>query len=160
MRPVRGLVSGATNTLAAASTISTMCTANDSFKGAGAYCTSSPATNGPRPSPPMLATVAIAAERPRQLGGAASITATVAVPVATPADNPDSTRPTSRSSTPVAARNAMALPIANAVARNNIGRRPTASDQRPNTSSAASTPPAYVANTTVVVRTEKCIRSE
>jgi len=83
-----------------------------------------------------------------------------AVVVATPADNPDSTRPTSRSSTPVAPRNAMALPIANAVARNNIGRRPTASDQRPNTSSAASTPPAYVANTTVVVRTEKCICSE
>jgi hypothetical protein len=94
------------------------------------------------------------------LGGAASITATVAVPVATPADDPDSTRPSNRSSTPVAPRNAIALPIANTVARNNIGRRPIVSDQRPNTSSAASTPPAYVANTTVAVRTEKGIRSE
>ena len=108
----------------------------------------------------MLATVAIAAARPRHCSGAASITAAVAVPVATPADSPDSSLPSSRSSTPVAAKNATALPSANIVASNNIGRRPTASDHRPNTSSTASTPNANVANTTVVVSTEKCMRSE
>jgi hypothetical protein len=42
----------------------------------------------------MLAIVATAGARVRQLGGAASITAAVAVPVNSPADNPDSTRPT------------------------------------------------------------------
>ena len=53
----------------------------------------------PMPRPPMLATVATAAARSRQLGGAASMTAAVAVPVKMPADSPDSTRPTSSSGT-------------------------------------------------------------
>jgi len=87
------------------------------------------------------------------------MTAAVAVPVATPADNPDSTRPSSRSPTPVATRNTAALLTANTVASNNIGRRPTASDQRPNASSETNTPPTNVANTTVVVRSEKCMCS-
>jgi hypothetical protein len=108
----------------------------------------------------MLATVAIAVARPRHPGGAASMTAAVAVPVATPADKPDRSRPTSRSSTPVAVKNTNALPSAKTIARYNIGRRPTASDQRPNPSSAANTPPAYIANTTAVVNTEKCMRPE
>jgi hypothetical protein len=159
MRSWRGLVSGAIATLAAARSISAMWTTNGSFSGAGAYCTSSPASNGPKPRPPMFATVATAAARPRQLSGAASMTAAVAVPVAAPADNPDSTRPSSRSSTPVATRNTDALVNAKTIASNNIGRRPTASDQRPNASSAANTPPTYVANITVVVRSEKCMRA-
>ena len=56
--------------------------------GCGAYCTSSPASSGPAPRPPMLATVATAAARARQFGGAASMTAAVAVPVKMPADKP------------------------------------------------------------------------
>ena len=65
------------------------------------------------PSPPMLATVATAAARVRQLGGAASMTAAVAVPVKMPADSPDSTRPTSSIGTESATRNTAALASAN-----------------------------------------------
>ena len=70
------------------------------------------------------------------------MTAAVAVPVNNPADSPESTRATSSTGTESAARNTAALATAHAVPANSIGRRPTASDHRPNTSSAASTPPA------------------
>ncbi len=93
----------------------------------------------------MLATVATAAARPRHFGGAASMTAAVAVPVNKPADRPDSTRPTSISCTESAVRNTAALASAATSPAASIGRLPTASDQRPNASSANSTPPAYVA---------------
>ena len=136
-----------------------MCTTNASRSGAGAYCTSRPASSGPAPRPPTLATVATAAARFRQCGGAASMTAAVAVPVKMPADSPDNTRPTSSVGTESAARNTTALARANAVPASSIGRRPIASDQRPNASSANSTPPAYVAKITVVVSTAKCMRS-
>ena len=76
--PVRLEVSGTTSTAMAASATSTMCTTNVSCNGAGAYCASTPARTGPAPSPPMLATVATAGARSRQLGGAASMTAAVA----------------------------------------------------------------------------------
>src|ERR1700758_1982276 len=160
IRLARSDVSGAKSTLTAAMAINTMCRTNDSFSGAGAYCTRNPASSGPKPRPPMLATVATAGARACQPGGAASITAAVAVPVAAPADRPDSSRPSKRSSTPVATRNTPSLPNAKAMASSKIGLRPTASDQRPNARSAASTPTAYVANTTVVVSSEKCMRCE
>ena len=48
-------------------------------------------------------------------------TAAVAVPVATPADSPDSSLPSNRSSTPVVAKNATALPSANIVASGSGG---------------------------------------
>ena len=67
---VRADVSGAISTPPIASSTSAMCTMNGSCSGCGAYCTSSPASNGPRPNPPMLAMVATAAARVRQLSGA------------------------------------------------------------------------------------------
>ncbi len=100
---------------------------------------------GPAPRPPTLAMVATAAAFVRQAGGAASMTAAVAVPVKTPADNPDSTRPTSSIGTESASRNTTALASANTTPASKSGRLPMASDQRPNTRSAKSTPPAYVA---------------
>jgi hypothetical protein len=106
-----------------------------------------------------LAAAATAAARAFQRWGAASITAAVAVPLATPPDRPDNTLPSNRSSRPAAIRKTTALATAKTMANNNIGRRPIASDQRPNASSAASTPPTNVAYTTVEVNIEKCIRS-
>ncbi len=64
---------------------------------------------GPPPRPPTLAAVATAAARFCHVAGAASMTAAVAVPVKMPADNPDSTRPTSSSVTESAIRNTTAL---------------------------------------------------
>lgn len=93
----------------------------------------------------MLATVATAAALVFHAAGAASMTAAVAVPVKRPADRPDSSRPISSTGTESALRNTAALARAAATPASSMGRRPTASDQRPNTSSANSTPPAYVA---------------
>ena len=142
MRPVRADVSGASSTAPAASTTSTMCTTNDDCSGRGAYCTSSPANTGPAPSPPTLAIVAATAARSRCAGGTASTTAAVAVPVKMPADKPESRRPISSSGMSSANRNTTALTSANAAPASSTGRRPIASDQRPNTSSALSTPMA------------------
>jgi len=100
---------------------------------------------GPVPSPPMLATVATAAALVRQFSGAASMTAAVAVPVKMPADSPDKTRPTNNIDTEWATRNTAALATANTTPASNTGRRPIASDHRPNANNANSTPPAYVA---------------
>lgn len=99
IRPVRLDVSGTSHTATIASTASTMWTRNGSCNGCGAYCTSRPATTGPAPSPPMLATVAPAAACSRRSSGTDSTTAAVAVPVKMPADNPDSSRPTSSNGT-------------------------------------------------------------
>ena len=73
------------------------------------------------------------------------MTAAVAVPVKTPADSPDSTRPTSSIGTESATRKTAALASANTTPASSTGRRPMASDQRPKASSANSTAPAYVA---------------
>src|SRR5689334_17735935 len=142
MRLTRREVSGAMSTAAAASTASTMCTANASFSGSGAYCTSRPASSEPRPRPPTLAMVATAAALVRQDDGAASITAAVPVPAKMPADNPDSARPTNSSGTELAMRNTTALASAATTPTSSMGLRPTASDQLPKTTSVTSTPPA------------------
>jgi len=55
------------------------------------------------------------------------------------------TRPTNNSDTESAARNTAALASANTTPASSTGRRPIASDHRPNANSANSTPPAYVA---------------
>ena len=65
MPPLRCEVSAASSMAATASTTSTMCSAKARCRGCGAYCTRSPASSGPRPRPPMLATVATAAARVR-----------------------------------------------------------------------------------------------
>ena len=52
------------------------------------------------------------------------MTAAVAVPVKTPADSPDSTRPTSSSGTESATRNTTALTSANTIPASSTGRRP------------------------------------
>ena len=122
-----------------------MCTTKLSCSGAGAYSTRNPANSGPMPRPPILATVATAAALVRQFGGAASMTAAVAVPVKIPAESPDSTRPTSSTGTESAIRKTTALANAATTPATSIGRLPIASDQRPNTRSANNTPPAYVA---------------
>ena len=119
-----------------------MCTMKLRCSGAGAYSTSSPAKSGPVPSPPMLATVATAAALVRHFSGAASMTAAVAVPVKMPADSPDKTRPTNSIGTESATRNTAALASANTTPASSTGRRPIASDHRPNANSANSTPPA------------------
>ncbi len=142
MLPVRLEVSGTISTAMAANVASTMWTMKVRCSGAGAYWASTPASTGPAPRPPILATVATAGARSRQLGGAASMMAAVPVPVNSPADKPDSTRPTSSTGTESAPRNTAALASAHAVPASSIGRRPTASDHRPNTNSATSTPPA------------------
>ena len=90
----------------------------------------------------MLATVATAAALLRHDSGAASITAAVAVPVKMPADNPDRNRPISSSGIEWAIRNTAALVSAHTAPASSIGRRPTTSLQRPNTSRANSTPTA------------------
>src|SRR5262245_58386732 len=143
--PVRFEVSGTISTATPASKASTMCTMKLRCSGAGAYWTSRPASRGPMPSPPMLATVATAAALVRQFSGAASMTAAVAVPVKMPADNPDKTRPTNNTGTESATRNTPALATANTTPDSRTGRLPIASDHRPTSSSANSTPAAYVA---------------
>ncbi|SHW35061.1 Uncharacterised protein [Mycobacteroides abscessus subsp. abscessus] len=90
----------------------------------------------------MLAIVAPAAACSRRFSGTDSTTAAVAVPVKMPADSPESSRPTSSSGTLSALRKTTALAMAATAPAISTGRRPTASDQRPNSSSAASTPMA------------------
>ncbi len=107
----------------------------------------------------MFAAVASSAARERQAAGAASTIAAVAVPTKMPADRPDSTRPTS--SVPVfsAMRKTTSLAMAAATPASRSGRRPSASDHRPNASSAARTPKAYIAKITVDIVIEKPNRS-
>ena len=75
-------------------------------------------------------------------GGAASMTAAVAVPVKMPADSPDSTRPISSSRHRVGDQEHHGADQREPAPASSTGRRPTASDHRPNTSSATSTPTA------------------
>ncbi|SKT67293.1 Uncharacterised protein [Mycobacteroides abscessus subsp. abscessus] len=110
--------------------------------GQGAYCTSTPASKGPRPRPPVLATVATAAARPRHVSGADSMTATVAAPVKKPADSPETMRATNSSGTESTNKKMTELRIAKPAPVSNSGRRPRTSDQPPNISSANSTPAA------------------
>src|SRR5690242_17088732 len=145
MLPALSAVSGTTRTAMPAMTASAMWMRNGTCSGCGAYCASRPASSGPVPRPPMVAIVATVAARECQRGGAASMMAAVAVPVNRPADNPDSTRPTSSCGTESAIRNTTALASAATTPASSTGRLPTASDHRPNTSSANSMPPAYVA---------------
>ena len=107
----------------------------------------------------MFAAVANRAARERQAAGAASTTAVVAVPTKMPADRPDRTRPTSRVPVFSAIRKTTSLVMAAARPASRSGRRPSVSDQRPNASSAAKTPKAYIAKITVDIVIEKPNRS-
>ena len=69
--------------------------------GSRAYCASSPASNGPHPSPSMFAPVATSVPRPGRSGGAKSTSVAVAVPVKIPADRPERTRPISSGAEPL-----------------------------------------------------------
>jgi hypothetical protein len=66
----------------------------------------------------------------------------VAVPVKMPADNPDSTRPRNRLSTPAANRKISALTPDSTSAGSSSERRPATSDARPSRKSAPMTPSA------------------
>lgn len=154
-RPRGRTVSGRASTTAAATATSTRSTTNTSFSGAGAYCASTPASNGPTPRPPRLAPVARRVAARRRRSGASSITITVAVPVARPADSPDRVRPVNSSGSPPARRKHTALRPDNASAASRTGRRPMKSDTCPSSSSATMTPAAYTAKITVTMNEEK-----
>src|SRR5260370_15783600 len=83
-------------------------TAKGSTVGWGAYWAISAASSGPRPGPPMLAVVDTSDARRPEPGRAASVSAAVAVPVISPADSPDSTRPANSQPTPGARMNVTA----------------------------------------------------
>jgi len=68
--------------------------------------------------------------------------AAVAVPVTSPAESPDSTRPGNSQPTAGARMNVTVLTALNASAAASTGRLPAWSDERPASSSAASTPTA------------------
>ncbi len=68
--------------------------------------------------------------------------AAVATPVKTPADTPDSSRPANRAGRLCGIRNTSELAAATASPGNSTALRPSWSDRRPTTSSAASTPTA------------------
>ena len=94
----RGLtVSGTMARLSAATASTPRYTSKTKVVGCGAYCANSPATRGPRPSPPMFA--AVAASEARRPAVHSSVSAAVAVPVIRPADSPDRTRPTPSAAT-------------------------------------------------------------
>ncbi len=107
----------------------------------------------------MLAAVAANEARPRRWRGASSITATVAVPVKSPAENPESTRPAKSSGSPPSKRKQSALAAAHPSPASSTGRRPSTSETPPATVSTAITPAAYTAKITVTISEEKPISS-
>jgi hypothetical protein len=128
--------------------------------GSATYCASTPASTGPSPRPPIFVAVATSVAQPRRSGGASSTTATEAVPVKTPADSPETTRPISRAGSdkrlpPM--RKVTALAAESAKPASSMGRRPTRSDQLPTSTRAAITPVAYTAKITVTISSEKPI---
>ena len=148
-------VSGTVRRPAPAITSRRACTTKTVRVGYGANSVITPATSGPRPKPPMLAAVAIAGAIRRRAAGAASMTATVAVLVKMPAENPETRRPTNKISTLPPIRNKTALASDKATPAKSIGRRPIVSENCPTPMSAAMTPTAYVAKMTVVIRLPK-----
>jgi hypothetical protein len=78
----------------------------------------------------------------------------VAVPVKMPADNPERTRPTSSSGSPLAVRKHTALSAESTSPGSNTRRRPIWSDSLPNSTSDAITPAAYTAKITVTISSE------
>ncbi len=81
------------------------------------------------------------ARRPEP-GRPVSGSAAVALPVISPADRPDSSRPRNSQPTPGAIMNVTALAMLSPIPAANTGRRPTWSDELPVASSAARTPTA------------------
>jgi hypothetical protein len=108
----------------------------------------------PDASPAVFDRIAAAEARARRAGGARSTIAAVAVPVTSPAESPETRRPTSRTVTSPARRNRTSLTAAAARAATSTGRRPTESDSAPKPSSPPSTPTAYTAKITVIISVE------
>ena len=96
----------------------------------------------PSPSPPMFAAVARDPASRSRPGGAFSSTVTVAVEVKIPAASPDRTRPTSSRPTFDPMRNSTAEAIEKTTPAASTGRRPSPSERRPKSTSAAMTPRA------------------
>ena len=107
----------------------------------------------------MLAVVETSDARRPGPGRAVSVSAAVAVPVISPADRPESSRPANSQPVPGARMNVTALAMLSPIAVASTGRRPTWSDERPAASSAASTPTAYVAKISVTRLVGKCHRA-
>jgi hypothetical protein len=122
--------------------IRTRSTAKTNLVGSGAYSASTPASTGPSPSPAMFTAAASRLACARRASGARSMIAAVAVPVTIPAERPDRTRPTNNHASAAGSRNATALSADNANPAIIIGRRPSSSDQWPNSSSPTMTPTA------------------
>ena len=149
-------VSGTTSRPSPAAATSPSWTTNGSTVGSGAYWASRPASSGPRASPPRLAADETSDARRPAPGRAVSVSAAVAVPVISPADRPESTRPTNSQPTFGARMNVTALTMLRQIAAASTGRRPTWSDERPASSSAVSTATAYEAKISVMRLVEKC----
>lgn len=103
----------------------------------------------------MFAAVAANPARPRLSSGASSMTATVAVPVNSPADSPDTTLPMNSSGRPSSKTKHTALATENPSAARSTGRRPSRSEKLLARVSTAMTPAAYVAKMIVTIRDEK-----
>lgn len=103
----------------------------------------------------MLTAAAITLALPRRCAGNRSISVAVAVPVNTPADRPDSTRPASSIATLPANTNTAELAADSASPNNRTGRRPSWSDSPPKSNKPAITPTAYVAKMTVTISPPK-----
>jgi hypothetical protein len=149
-------VSGTTSRPSPATATSPSWTTKGSTVGSGAYWDSSPASSGPRARPPRLAADETSDARRPAPGRAVSVSAAVAVPVISPADRPESTRPTNSQPTFGARMNVTALTMLRQIAAASTGRRPTWSDERPASSSAVSTATAYEAKISVMRLVEKC----
>ena len=87
----------------------------------------------------MFAAVATSEARRPAEAGISSVSVAVAVPVISPADSPDRTRPTSSTPTSGARMNATVLSALTPRAAASTGLRPAWSEDRPASSKAAST---------------------
>ena len=108
---------------------------NGNTRGAGAYCARNPASSGPNPSPPAVATVETNAALRRSPCGSSSVSVAVSGPVAAPIATPCRMRPANSHPVPDANANTSAPHAATNSAGSSMTRYPMASAAGPTTSS-------------------------
>lgn len=113
--------------------------------GNGKYWTNTPDNSGPSPKPNILIRLASVEAVLFLFWGAKLTKVTVAVLVNSPADKPETTRPTNSINKLLASRNINALSADKMIPGSNIYRLPIRSDNWPNTSKPPITPIAYTA---------------
>jgi hypothetical protein len=104
---------------------------------------------GPRPSPSRLTTPGTTLLHSGPVP-ARSTSVAVAVGDTSPAEKPETSRAANSMGSPSASRNKTEDRADRATQASRTGRRPSTSESRPANNSAAITPIAYVANTSVV----------